>query len=149
MYKGSFMGWPTQIPCSANLWQNYGFTWAVWWVGQNEPNVIPMCVKTVALDGQFHGSITVNHIKCECQYLHRLQYKHICVGIILSQMPTTVSYTYRGLTHLTCFRWLLCSMNAITLQDPVSSYLPSLATALCLGWPLWSPVMWVFREAHT
>ena len=51
-------------------------------------------------------------------------------------------------SQLICFRWLLCSINAITLQDPVSSYLPGLATALRLGWPLW-PVMWMLREAHT
>ena len=33
-----------------------------------------------------------------CQFLHRLQYKHICVGIILSQTRTPVSWPFRGLT---------------------------------------------------
>ena len=51
-------------------------------------------------------------------------------------------------SQLSCFRWHMCSINAITLQDPVSSYFPGLPTALCLGWLLWSPVMWVFQEAH-
>ena len=59
---GQFNG-PTNLnPCSANVWQNDGFPWAVSWVEENDPNIRAMCFKTVTLHGQFYGSINVNHI---------------------------------------------------------------------------------------
>ena len=59
---GSFTGRSMQNPCNAKVWQNNGFTWAVSWDDQCTPHVMPMCDKTMDLQGQFHGPTHVNPI---------------------------------------------------------------------------------------